>query len=216
MKGMLFSQMEPSPALEPEFNEWYETEHIPARLALPGFAAAVRYVEVGGARKYLAIYEISDMKVLDTPVYQRLKTDPSARTARMLRSVAGFTRFTCNQTYGNDGKSEGDFLSAVAFDVPQADRPAFDDWYAAEHIPLLMQAAGWLRVRRYSVLSSDGGPWTHFALHELESPDVMNSPELKAAQEGPKREQFAGKPWFENSARWLYKVISRHRRTGSN
>lgn len=213
MKGMLFSQMEPTPALEPEFNDWYATEHIPARLALPGFAGAVRYVEVGGARKYLAIYEISDMKVLDTPAYQRLKTDPSARTARMLSSVAGFTRFTCKQTYANDGKSEGDYLSAVAFDVPLADREAFDEWYESEHIPLLMRAAGWLRVRRYSVLSSDGGPWTQFALHDLASPDVMKSPERQTAREGDKRKQFAGKPWFDNRGRWLYKVISRHRRT---
>ena len=209
MKGMLFSQMEPPPEIEAEFNDWYETEHIPARLALPGFSRAVRYRECGAERKYLAIYEIDDLAVLESPGYNVVKTQPSERTAFMLKSVKGFTRYTCTQTY--DSRSVADapeYLSAVAFAVPEALRARVDDWHANEEIPLLMRCADWLRVRRYRVISADGGPWTDFTLHDLASLEAMDSPEHRAAQTGPKRAALAREPWFGTSSRWLFEVIS--------
>jgi hypothetical protein len=44
-----------------EFNNWYDTVHIPDVLSSPGFKGAARYVirdQVKGKGKYLAIYEI--------------------------------------------------------------------------------------------------------------------------------------------------------------
>ena len=101
---MLFSQMEPPAELEAQFNDWYETEHIPVRLALPGFSRAVRYIACEGQRKYLAVYEIDDMAALKSPTYQVLKTRPSERTAFMLKNVKGFTRYTCTQASDTGGR----------------------------------------------------------------------------------------------------------------
>jgi len=209
VKGILFSQMEPPAELEAEFNDWYETEHIPVRLALPGFSRAVRYKECVGGRKYLAIYEIDDLAVLEGPGYNIVKTKPSERTARMLKSVKGFTRYTCTLAYDSGSRPErGKYLCAVAFAVPCEREAQLDDWYENEHIPLLMRAPDWLRVRRYKVFSGDGGAWTDFALHELRSLAVMDSPERKTARSGPKRDSLAGEAWFENSGRWLFEVVS--------
>jgi hypothetical protein len=209
MKGMLFSQMEPPPEIEAEFNDWYETEHIPVRLALPGFRRAVRYRECNAERRYLAIYEIDDLAVLESPGYDVVKTKPSERTAFMLKNVKGFTRYTCTQTYDTGNVPDGGpYLSAVAFAVPREQEAQVGDWYENEHVPLLMRAADWLRVRRYKVISGDGGPWTDFALHDLASLEVMEGPERLAARTGPKRDALANQPWFENSGRWLFEVIS--------
>ncbi|HYH42584.1 MAG TPA: hypothetical protein VD867_11435 [Burkholderiales bacterium] len=206
---MLFSQMELPPGIEAEFNDWYETEHIPVRLALPGFSRAVRYRECDAGRRYLAIYEIDDLAVLDSPGYNVVKTRPSERTAFMLKNVKGFTRYTCTQTYDSRSVTDGpEYLSAVAFAVPEAERARFDDWYVKEHIPLLMRCSDWLRVRCYKVISGDGGPWTDFALHDLASLDAMDSPERRAARTGPKRDALKNEPWFESSGRWLFEAIS--------
>jgi hypothetical protein len=44
---------------EQEYNEWYERQHIPDVLSVPGFLSAERLVtEVDGERQYLAIYEM--------------------------------------------------------------------------------------------------------------------------------------------------------------
>ena len=183
---MLFSQMEPPPELEAEFNDWYETEHIPVRLALPGFSRAVRYRECDAERKYLAIYEIDDLAVLESAGYNVVKTQPSERTAFMLKNVKGFTRYTCTELFDTGAVPDpGPYLSAVAFEVPAAHE---DDWYETGHVRSLQAAAVCRRVRRYKVMSGDGGPWTHFALHDLASPDAMDNP---------------GRP-----GQWLFEVIS--------
>jgi hypothetical protein len=39
------------PKYEEEFNAWYNTEHLPELLALPGFLDAARYVATRGGPK---------------------------------------------------------------------------------------------------------------------------------------------------------------------
>lgn len=42
-----------------DYNEWYQSQHMPDVLAVPGFVAAERLQVLGdGPYKYLAIYEI--------------------------------------------------------------------------------------------------------------------------------------------------------------
>lgn len=43
-KGFLLVTMEPPPAIEEEFNDWYDTEHVPERAFIRGFESAHRYV----------------------------------------------------------------------------------------------------------------------------------------------------------------------------
>ena len=208
--GMLFSQMDPPPGREAEFHDWYEREHVPSRLAIDGISAATRWWAVDGDPAHLAIYELDDLAALETEEYRRLKESPSQQTAWMLANVGGFTRYTCRLAYDSGPAAAPTHLSVVAFAVPEEDAAALDDWYENEHVPALLQAADWLRVRRYRVVSGEGGPWTHLALHELASAEVMDSPERAAARQGPKRDALAGRPWFANSGRWLYRLLSRH------
>lgn len=44
---------------EDEYNEWYDNQHLPDVLAVPGFKSARRFAgEVDGARQYLALYNM--------------------------------------------------------------------------------------------------------------------------------------------------------------
>jgi hypothetical protein len=206
--AILFSQMEPPLDLTDAFHDWYDTDHIPARMALPGFQGARRFRALDGEPAYLAVYELDDLDALQTEGYQQLKAAPSALTDRMLGLVNGFTRFTCEEVADMGEPTRGAFLSAVAFAVPDEFTTAFDEWYEKEHVPLLLEAGDWLRVRRYRVLDGAGGPWTHLALHELASAEVMDSPERARARKGPLRDALAGNEWFARSGRWLYAQIS--------
>ncbi|MCS5719260.1 hypothetical protein N1027_14065 [Herbiconiux sp. CPCC 205763] len=208
--AILFSQMEPPAGRSSDFHEWYETDHIPARMALPGFSGARRYRALQGSPDYLAIYELDTLDALTTDGYRALKTTPSAVTEEMLSIVNGFTRYTLRQIEDAGSRETGDYLSAVAFAVPDEHVAEFDEWYGGEHVPMLLEADDWLRVRRYRVVSGEGGPWTHFALHELRTLDVMESPERARARSGPLRERLADQPWFGRSGRWLYERISTH------
>ena len=68
MRAILFSQMEPPAASDEDFNDWYNTEHIPIRLALRGMNLARRFTALAGTPKYLAVYEAG---VLDNPAVPR-------------------------------------------------------------------------------------------------------------------------------------------------
>jgi hypothetical protein len=207
--GLLFSQMEPPPGWEADFHDWYETEHIPQRMALPGFASATRYEALDGEPRYLACYFLDDMAVLDTPEYQRLKTHPGERTERMLGNVLGFTRYLCDQISDTGPDGSDAHLYVVAFAVPDADEPDFEAWYQDEHVGLLMRVPGWRRIRRYRVRRPGfaGPPWTHLALHEIDSPAVLDRPERAAARDTPRREALTRRPWFGGSGRWMYRPI---------
>jgi len=54
MNGLLLVTMEPTAAMQEEFNDWYDQEHIPERIALPGFLSATRWVCLQGWPRYLA------------------------------------------------------------------------------------------------------------------------------------------------------------------
>lgn len=209
-EGLLFSQMEPAPADELAFHSWYDTEHIPPRMAVPGFDGAVRYVTPDGEPWHLACYFLSDMAALDTPEYRQVKADPGPRSEHMLGNLLAFTRYLCDLRSDTGATGEPHSrLFVVAFSVPDPDAEEFDAWYEQEHVPLLMKADGWLRVRRYTVRAgSEGPPWTRLALHELRDPGVLAAPEREAARATPWRARLAERPWFAGNARWIYRPIA--------
>lgn len=213
-KGVLFSQMAPPAGWEADFEDWYETEHIPVRMEIPGFSHALRY-RTDADPWHLAVYFLDDMAALETPRYKALKSDPSERTARTLGNVTGFTRYIADQISDTAEPGApsaltgtGHVLFTVAFDVPEQDRADFEGWYEEEHVPLLMKVPGWLRVRRFLVRPGFAGPaWSHLALHEIASPAVLDAPEREAARTTPRRDALAARPWF-TSGRWVHRPIS--------
>lgn len=208
--GLLFSQMDPAPSDELEFHRWYDQEHIPARMRLPGFDEAVRYAAVQGEPWHLACYHLSDMSALETEAYQQLKAAPGERTDRILGRLKAFTRYICDLRADTGAVTESPSrLFVTAFQVPEHAEPEFDGWYDEEHVPLLMKADGWLRVRRYKVRpGSAGPPWTHLALHELRDEQVMESPERAMARDTERRDALAANEWFGRSGRWVYRPIA--------
>jgi hypothetical protein len=75
--GVLVVMTDIPPEEEERFNHWYDTEHVPERVSVPGVRRARRYVRyddapqppagtVAASRgpKYLVIYELDDVDVL--------------------------------------------------------------------------------------------------------------------------------------------------------
>ena len=65
-----------------EFNRWYDEEHIPERLAIPGVLNAARYVAVRGEPKYLACYEIDTPETWYSDAWQYHLTNPTEWSQR--------------------------------------------------------------------------------------------------------------------------------------
>jgi hypothetical protein len=195
--------MTPGADFEAEFNTWYDTVHIPARMACPGFISGQRYRRKEGSG-YLAVYEMNDLGAMTTDAYTKVKTEPSAQSAWMLKNVTGFTRYLANET---SVRAIGDVsiavdapvLYAVAFNVPVEATADFDAWYEDDHVPLLLEEPKWLMVRRLRV--EDGVPetYTHLALHYLADADALASPARNKAHETPWRARISKEPWFKGT-----------------
>jgi hypothetical protein len=59
--GLCISSMEVEPAIEDEFNEWYNEEHMPLMDAVPGMLSARRFRAIAGLPRYVAIYHLESV-----------------------------------------------------------------------------------------------------------------------------------------------------------
>ncbi len=83
-RGLLLFMTDIDPTLEDEFHRWYEEEHEPERMTIPGFITARRFRAVEGGPKYLALYDLESPDVLRSGPYRRIiGAGKSAWTRRM-------------------------------------------------------------------------------------------------------------------------------------
>lgn len=98
--GLLMVTMEPPAGMEAEFNDWYDTEHLPQRCALPGFLNGSRWVCLNGWPRWLAIYDLASVSALHTPEYEAVsgpRSTPWSR--RILPATVGRRRVVATQIH---------------------------------------------------------------------------------------------------------------------
>lgn len=99
-------------------------------------------------------------------------------------------------------------LMVIAFDVPTEAAQEVEQWYAQEHIPMLMRAPGWLRARRYEAIRLVGTRrYTSIALHDLRDLDVLESNERALARSTEWRARLEQTAWFQQAGRYVYRRI---------
>lgn len=98
-RGLLLTMTEPPPAMEEEFNAWYDDEHMAERLAIPGFTSARRWGPDGkpGEGRYLATYELESLGVLSSEKYLFRFNNQTAWSRRCLGKAIVFKRWACEQ-----------------------------------------------------------------------------------------------------------------------
>ncbi len=69
MGWLMVVDAEVAPALEQEWNEWYDAEHIPSILDCPHFQRVRRYRSA--AHRYLTIYEVTGPECMQTKEFAR-------------------------------------------------------------------------------------------------------------------------------------------------
>ncbi len=81
-----------------EVNRWYQEEHLPNRLAIPGFRRARRYRAIDGQPAYIAFYECGSVDVLKSRSYVDRVLDPTPWTRRVLPRFRNVMRAACRLT----------------------------------------------------------------------------------------------------------------------
>jgi hypothetical protein len=67
-----------------EYNEWYDKEHLPRLVTVPGVVRARRYVATTGGPKYLTAYELLDKDAFESPAGLQARKTPWTEKMRSL------------------------------------------------------------------------------------------------------------------------------------
>ena len=191
--GLFYVYTEPGSVEEAEFHDWYDHEHGPARLMVPGIRAAYRYRALDdGKPPWLALYELDSPNVLDSPEYKALADEASDRDQSVAADLATLDRRIYSQL-SEDGSPAGrpvPVVLAVSMSVPAGSQDDMNAWYTQEHIPMLLEVPGWRRIRRYRLVRGMDGPAPEFlSVHELAGPEVLEDPRYRAAVSTPWRDR---------------------------
>ncbi|KIY47882.1 hypothetical protein FISHEDRAFT_44349 [Fistulina hepatica ATCC 64428] len=185
---------------EDRFNKWYCEEHAPARLTIPGFLSATRYKATDGQKAaWLTAYDIASPDVADCDLYKQLMTNASDNEKEILAKMEFLNRRVYEpisvlaHSHAQPSLLPGKYLLVVSMKIPDAAVPAFHKWYEEEHMVLLSKVPGWLRGRRYKLLSStirqpekQMEVYKYLAVHEFDHDGYMDTPEFQHA---------VGTPW---------------------
>ncbi|OAL33090.1 hypothetical protein AYO20_07572 [Fonsecaea nubica] len=149
------------PNVERLLNDWWTYEHLPERLALPGFHRTRRYyysslpreegvkddggdkvTTASGYSNYLVLYEVSSLAALTSPEYMHALNNPTPGTKKYMRVLSGMSRSAC-RVLASVSRHEfapckvgggGGTLGHIVFEAPAAadSRAKLQDWLSGD------------------------------------------------------------------------------------
>lgn len=119
-----------------EHDDWHTHEHMPERLAIPGFRRGTRWTRESSGPRYCVLYEVDDLAVLDSAAYRGRLDDPTPWTARMMTRYVGMRRTLCRVTAGA-GDGIGAACLVVTFRPAEGRSAALHQRLAADILPAL-------------------------------------------------------------------------------
>lgn len=205
--GILIASMNMANAAEDEFHDWYDTEHLPERVACPGFLRCQRWIGASDRKISVATYDLENVDVLKQPGYLAIGgANLSPWSKRLGSRYERLMRFEGEQILPGDKtapeNAEGFLLNAMNV-VPEHEAE-FSEWYNTEHIPMLAAVPGVIMARRFRATNANR---RYVALYHLESPEVQATQAWKNAANTPWTEKM--RPHFRDHLRLVCRQYAR-------
>jgi hypothetical protein len=152
-RGVLAFWHDVAPGGDGEFDQWHLREHIPERLAVPGFLRARRYVTLGGPPKYFYFYETESLDTLQSPAYLARLGDPTPWTRRTMPLVRNNTRTAC-RVVATRGGGLGGVIATVRLGPRAGHEEELRAWLTGTALPAAAERPG---VVASHLLEGDAG-----------------------------------------------------------
>lgn len=176
-EAFLVFMADPPPGMEVEWNTWYNTRHLPARLRVPGFMSGHRYEALRGGPKYLTIYQLAGVDVLTSDAYLRLRRSEAALPSDSFEAITMQQRLpntrrglykSVSPLSSEDAPIGARVILVLGYDTQEDEERQFVAWYEREFLTIANHSAGFVATRR------------------LVAADVQLSPESGARFSGPR------------------------------
>ena len=97
------------------FYQWHNREHMPERVAIPGFQRGRRYIAVEGTPEYFTLYEAETFAVLSGSDYFTRLNNPTPWTRAVVQThFRNMSRGICRVDY-SAGIGQGGFIATLQF-----------------------------------------------------------------------------------------------------
>jgi hypothetical protein len=123
-----------------EHDDWHTHEHLPERLAIPGFLRGTRWVAALGHPRYFVLYEVEALATLTSAAYLERLNHPTPWTAKMMPHYRGMTRGFCTVT-GSFGAGLGQTALLIRFKPAEETGTLLREWLLKE-LPRLPSISG--------------------------------------------------------------------------
>jgi hypothetical protein len=196
--GLLFMAFDFSTAHEDEFHDWYDREHVPERLRVPGFINAERWIDEENPKVHVATYDLDRPEVLVSAPYRAVGGEnQSVWTKRVSGMCRRIMRYEGEQLLPGDltGTADAGALLVASMNVDPADEAGFNEWYNQEHLPQLASVPGVLTARRFRA-SDTTSERKYLALYHLRDAGVSRSDAWSKAANTPWTERM--RPCFRD------------------
>ena len=192
--GLFMAWADVPAEMEEEFNRWYKEEHMPGLLAIPGVLSAARYEAVSGSPKYLAVYELSNPEVRDTPEYQehlalnlsRFPWSPMSQRVDIQHRAVRFIANNYRQIFPGEVSREvaqsgmAPVLQIGRMSIPEDQEEEWNNFYNSVYAPNYEKVPGCIRFRRYALYEGHGPKYS--VVYEFEHEKVSQTGEWFAAR----------------------------------
>lgn len=131
-----------------QFYEWHDKEHIPERLAIPGFRRGRRFIRPRHSPEWLTMYEADDVSVVTSAAYLARLNAPTPATVSTLTYFRNTSRAVC-RVVQSVGLSTGGHMLAMRLTVAAAQSVAMCSYLGSEAFPRAMTLTGVVACHLY-------------------------------------------------------------------
>lgn len=116
-KAALAMWWDVAPDMKAEFEDWHTHEHMPERLAIPGFLRGTRWIALSGGPSYFVLYEAADLATLTSGRYMERLNDPTPWSRKMMPHHRNMVRNLC-EVRASFGRGVAQALARLELEVP--------------------------------------------------------------------------------------------------
>ena len=193
---LVFNQ--PVAGQEAEYNDWYDHQHAPDVVSVPGFVSARRYVLAEDQLRpptlikprYVVIYKIvtTDLTAVYAEVGRRIRSGET-RMSRTLDMSSGknytYRVFRPRVLGGKPDTRDGDtgelqdYVQLVFADHAEGLDSEFNDWYDKHHAPDVLSVPGFVAGQRLTLadvqLVKEGTLQQYLTMFDIRSSDLKRT-----------------------------------------
>ncbi len=121
---VLVVMMEVDPADDEVFNKWYNEEHLPERMSIPGYISARRFMldpddgQANNVMRYLCIWEMED----DSPLQSQFYKDQNAKPTPTKDAAGAVVKNRARGLYRQIFPEAGGYSDRVGYTHPDGTR----------------------------------------------------------------------------------------------